>query len=64
MASNNRLLARLYALASVQVANLPDVLCCAARCCAVVPRDSAWFSFWDGKEVVSVFDQDIFKQDW
>jgi len=30
----------------------------------VVPRDSAWFSFWDGKEVVSVFDQDIFKQDW
>ena len=38
------------------------------RCChtiAVVPRDSAWFSFWDGaSHVVPLFEQDIFKQDW
>lgn len=30
----------------------------------VVPRDSAWFSFWDGKQTVPVFEQDLFKQDW
>lgn len=31
----------------------------------VVPRDSAWFSFWDGaSHVVPLFEQDIFKQDW
>lgn len=40
------------------------MLCCVVLCCAVVPRDSAWFSFWDGEEMVSLFDQDIFKQDW
>jgi palmitoyl-protein thioesterase len=30
----------------------------------VVPRDSAWFSFWDGNELVSLFDQDLYKEDW
>jgi len=30
----------------------------------VVPRDSAWFTFWDGKEMIPLFDQDLFKEDW
>lgn len=30
----------------------------------VVPRDSAWFSFWDGTDTIPLFDQDLFKQDW
>lgn len=32
---------------------------------AVVPRDSAWFSFWDGEQTVTpLFEQDIYKEDW
>jgi palmitoyl-protein thioesterase len=32
---------------------------------AVVPRDSAWFSFWDGAEtVVPLRDQPLYKEDW
>lgn len=29
-----------------------------------MPRDSAWFSFWDGEKTISLFDQDIYKEDW
>ncbi|WIA16136.1 hypothetical protein OEZ85_012853 [Tetradesmus obliquus] len=31
----------------------------------VVPRDSAWFSFWDGAEtVIPLKDQPLYKEDW
>ncbi|KIZ02205.1 palmitoyl-protein thioesterase [Monoraphidium neglectum] len=30
----------------------------------VVPRDSAWFSFFDGKDTVAIQDQPIYKEDW
>jgi hypothetical protein len=28
----------------------------------VVPRDSAWFSFFDGKDTVAIQDQPIYKE--
>lgn len=30
----------------------------------VVPRDSAWFSFYNGKELLGVKDQPIYQNDW
>lgn len=30
----------------------------------VVPRDSAWFSFFNGTDLVPLWDQDIFTEDW
>ncbi len=33
-------------------------------CCAVVPGDSAWFSFFNGRTLVPLFDQDLYKEDW
>ncbi|GMH40355.1 hypothetical protein BSKO_08259 [Bryopsis sp. KO-2023] len=30
----------------------------------VVPRDSAWFSFYDGKKLIEIRDQPIYKEDW
>jgi len=30
----------------------------------VVPRDSAWFSFYNGSVLLPLRDQDIYKQDW
>ena len=31
---------------------------------AVVPRDSSWFSFHDGKTLVPIKDQPIYQEDW
>ena len=31
---------------------------------AVVPRDSAWFSFFDGSTVVPLRDQPLYQEDW
>lgn len=31
---------------------------------AVVPRDSAWFSFYDGKNMIPIREQAIYKEDW
>ncbi|EFJ40725.1 hypothetical protein VOLCADRAFT_84379 [Volvox carteri f. nagariensis] len=30
----------------------------------VVPRDSAWFSFFDGQRLVPLYDQPLYKEDW
>lgn len=30
----------------------------------VVPRDSAWFSFFDGTDTIPLKEQDIYKEDW
>lgn len=34
--------------------------------CAVVPRDSAWFSWWseDGSEMVGMRETPLYKEDW
>ncbi len=31
---------------------------------AVVPRDSAWFSFYDGKRLVPLREQPMYEEDW
>lgn len=32
---------------------------------AVVPRDSAWFSFWDGgNSVIPLVEQSLYTEDW
>jgi hypothetical protein len=31
---------------------------------AVVPRESAWFGFWDGKSLIPLQDQALFTDDW
>jgi len=33
-------------------------------CHAVVPRDSSWFSFFDGKSLLALQDQAMYKEDW
>ncbi len=33
-------------------------------CCAVVPRDSAWFYFYNGSALLTLEEQPIYKEDW
>lgn len=33
-------------------------------CFLVVPRDSAWFSFYNGTNLIPIRDQPIYKEDW
>lgn len=30
----------------------------------VIPRDSAWFSFYNGTDLVPLKEQDTYKEDW